>query len=267
MIDTTSTSSLPFQILEENQKILEQRQEASDAVNNRISNQISSATYALEIFSVLVTIAGIVLAWHIDSSYKKIRKIRQEVNSTKKYIDNNNEELFKRLERNETLGGLQRLLAVPEDIDNKLTWLFSRDLHAEDFNILKQAYSSEGLDEHVKESYIPVFMQHFPYQTLADEVTYPKAVDSLLNLRGMFRRDVENLFKGILKYIKINGIDNEASKIVIRNFIKGLYASKHKILITTLKQKCLGENLDVPQVLKAAVSEEDEPLFIEWLNS
>lgn len=269
MIDqtATTTSSLKTLILEENLSILSERINTQGEVNAHISNQIEVASYTLDAIALIATIAGIFLAVFINRSYEKITNIRREVEDTKAYVDGHNDQLYQRLKRNDTLNLLKRLTEVPEDIHNISPLLFSRELLEEDFATLKRAYLSEDLDIDGKRAYIPVLMQHFPYLALTDEQLRPTAISSLSDLRQMFKCDLENLFGGVVKYLKLNGMAADSSKEIVKNLVNGLFVSKHKGLIISLKQECSKQNLDIPRVFQDIPDTNTNENFVSWLNS
>ncbi|MEN9920909.1 MAG: hypothetical protein RL538_802 [Candidatus Parcubacteria bacterium] len=266
MIESNATGTLRMEILEENQKILEQRQELSNEVNERISNQIEISSLAVSAISLFATIGGIFLAIFINKSYEKITKIKREVEETKAYVDAHNEELYLKLRRNDTLNILNRLSVVPEDIHNVSELLLSRDLEGSDFSQLKIAYLSDELSLNDRMEYITVFMQHFPYESLSDEDLRTEAIRSLSYLDSMFRRDVQNLFDGVIKFLDEVGMESEVGKVVVSGLINGLFISKHNSMISLFREGCKSKAIDVPKIL-VSVSEGRDEKFIEWLSS
>jgi len=269
MIETNATGTLKMQILEENQKLLEQKQEDSDAINSHISNQISSSTFVIEGLALFFTIAGIALAIYINDAYEKVKIIKRDIGDAKAYLDEYSDLFYERVKRDDTRHILKRLIEVPEDIHNVIQPLLSRDLENQDFALLKQAYTSDVLTQNDKENYVLVFMQHFPYRSFMDEDLKEPAYGSLRGdkLNQMFKRDIENLFDGVIKFLKENGLGFGESKKIVTELLHGLYISRHKDSITGFKNKCIEQNLNVSQTLTSATEEGDDINFIEWLNS
>ena len=181
--------------------------------NDQLGNQISFASYLLGGFSFIFTVLGIFLAWYINRQYEKIKEIKDAVESTKKYINEHNKELYEKIKRDETVELLNRLKEVPEDISNICHLLLSRDLLEEDYPCLKESYlkiKEDVFNGQAIDDYIILLTQHFPYQSLKDADLKTKII-SYINLpliNNMFDRDIKNLFKQILKYLKEFGTND-----------------------------------------------------------
>ncbi len=267
MIESNATGTLRIQILEENQKLLEQRQEMSNEVNDRISNQIDSASFAVGAISLFATIGGIFLAVFINKSYEKILKIKQDIDHTKEYIEGHYDQFYEKWKRSDTLDKLHRLINVPEDIANLQQLLFSRDLEPTDFLLLKKAFFSEKLHDYFKKDYILVFQQHFPYQSLKDADLNGIFVEELTNLNAMLYRDTKNILSSIIKFLPENVYGKDFRDKLVVNLFQGLFLSEHKDLISFFKAELTSKNIDIPEIIFVAMNGRTDADFIHWLNS
>ena len=125
------------------QKIAEETFTLTDRAFNGISNQLSAAMYVLAIIGVF----GVILGVYINNKAKQVGEIKKNVEETlgkieriNDGINNNKEEFYKEIKRNETLSFLDRLIEVPEDIINIFPILASRKLQKNDFSKFTQAY-------------------------------------------------------------------------------------------------------------------------------
>lgn len=236
--------------------------------NDQLSNQISYSGYIL-------TVLGLLLAWYINRQYEKIKEMKEIVEKTKEYIDENDKELYEKIKRDETVGLLNRLKEVPEDVSNICSLLLSRDLLEEDYECLKKAYlkAKEGDSiKNVTDQYIVLLMQHFPYLSLKDSdlraemITYINV--SLLN--NMFERDVSNLFGEIFKYLKEFGVTDEENKTIIKNLFKGYFDSRFKEnerLQTFIKRIILRSGVNILIISSIAKEQNlENAIYTDWVN-
>lgn len=236
--------------------------------NDQLSNQIS-------FFSYVFTILGIFLAVYVSIQYEKIKKMKEIVEDTRRYIDEHNRQLFVQIKRDETVELLNRLIDVPEDISNISPLLFSRDLLEEDYIYLKAAYYNIGNHDlrTDKGLYITLFMQHFPYQCLKDIDLKTEMISNInvCELDNMFNRDIENLFDEVFKYLKEFGINDNQNRTIIKNLFYSLSLSNFKnntevrlfIIDTVLKYKFKG--IEIMNIAKEQVSGNGP--YEEWLKS
>lgn len=237
--------------------------------NDQLGNLISYSGYILAIL-------GIILAAYINSQYKKIKELKDIVETTKEYIDKDNKKLYENITRDETLKLLKRLKEVPEDITNIYHLLFSRDLLEEDYISLKEQYlkiKNDNSQREAKDIYIMLLMQHFPYQSLKDSELKTEVISKidLDSLNSMFSRDIKNFFVETLKYLKEFGIGHEQEKTIIKNLFY-FYSKSHfqanVELNNYIKESVVKSSLNVLDI--HSVAKEQAPTdstYTNWLNS
>jgi len=244
--------------------------------NNQLGNQISFAGYLLGGFSFIFTVLGIFLAWYINRQYEKIKEMKDTVENTKKYIDEHNKELYTKIKRDETTELLNRLKEVPEDVSNIASLLLSRDLVEQDYQSIKEPYlkvKNGRLKSNVKNDYITLLMQHFPYQSLKDVDLKTEIITciSLPFLNAMFDKDIKNLLSQIFKYLKEFGINNEQNKTIIKNLF--YYYSRSEFQANVELQNYIKETISKSQLNTldlSAIAKEQAPadtVYTNWLNS
>ncbi len=237
--------------------------------NDQLGNLISYSGYILAIL-------GLVLAWYINRQYEKIKEMKDIVESTKKYIDGHSEELYEKIKRDETVNLLDRLENVPEDITNIIQLLLSRDLFEEDYIRLKNPYlkiKNDTSQVMAKNSYIILFMQHFPYQTLKDSDLKTDFILSINShyLSTMFDRDMKNFFDQVFKYLKEFGVSDEQNKTIIKNLF--YFYSKSRFQTCIELQKFIKEllvkyklnNSDISVIAKEQAPA--DTAYTNWLDS
>jgi hypothetical protein len=243
--------------------------------NDQLGDQISFAGYLLSGFSFIFTILGLFLAWYINRQYEKIKEMKDIVENTKKYIDKHNDELYKRIKREETLSLLTRLEEVPEDITNICPLLLSRDLLIEDFSRIRVSYlktRGDSFDRSVTDQYIILLMQHFPYQSLKD-VDIRTDIIPYINgrlLYNMFNRDIKNLFEQTFKYLKEFGISSEENKIIIMKLFYHYFKSKFQTnmeLQSFIKEIIVKSELNIIDISNLAKGQAPtDQAYVDWLN-
>lgn len=180
-----------IQVILDNYNYLRELVEIS---NSTISNEISSASYHLNVISLIIATAGVLVSGFVIVLFGKIRRISKEIDSkllkvsavlkdveevdTK--IKSNLTGLYKQLREEETRTILDRLVKEPLDIHNLSTLLLSRELDESNFSLLKEAYlnlkksgkENEGeslITPTYNKSYFLLFFQHFCKKTILDE--------------------------------------------------------------------------------------------------
>ncbi len=183
-----------------------------ETANDGVSNQLSSATYWLEVIAILITIGGFVLGFYISYKKRQIEKMAQTVDDKKKVVEElakvvdekkddvdviakSTEELdkkihgdltglYKDLRKEETNALLERLVLEPQDVENLGTVLCARDIDETGYVKLKTAYftmkkmledgSQKNVVRDYSEYYIVLFYQHFFYKALIDDEISPE---------------------------------------------------------------------------------------------
>lgn len=244
--------------------------------NDQLGNQISFASYLLGGVSFIFTVLGIFLAWYINRQYEKIKEMKDTVESTKKYIDEHNKELYRRVKRDETIELLNRLKEVPEDITNICPLLLSRNLLEEDYQSLRESYlkiKNDLLNRQAVDDYIVLLTQHFVYQSLKDAELRTEII-TLINpvlIYNMFDRDIRNFFNEVFKFIKEFGINDEQNKTMIKNLFYHYSRSKFQTNIELqnyIKEIILKYNINTIDI--SNIAKEQAPadtVYINWLDS
>jgi len=260
-----------FTDLKDNYRLL---YDGSKNQNDQLGNQISFSGYLMGVFSMIFAILGSVLAWYVNSQYKKIIEIRVIIENTKNYIDGHSIELYKKIKRDDTEYFLKRLQEVPEDINNIVKLLLSRDLLEKDFNYLRDAYLKIKNDilPQGKNAYMSLFMQHFPYQSLKNDDLRIDII-SYINfnyINCMFERDIMNFFDQTFKYLQEFGINNEQSKNIIKDLFYHCFKSRFKLdnkLKNYIKNLFVKYQLDVAYI--CSIANEQTPkdaTYTAWLD-
>lgn len=257
--DSTIVINRNISILKNNIKNLTDKYDYQVKVNdqalNGISTQLDAASFNISIFSFLFGIIAIILGVYITWVERKIVKLRDEnqnlLNETKKtkievveineLIQKDIYGLFLKIKREETIHILNRLVNIPENINNVSSELLSRELIPDDFSLLKSAYQKLPDEEPIKtgfisirgtykDSYLLLFFQHFLEQTIKD-------VDLRFDIRNFFDTGIRCAFKNdIVKSAKdftksINDLGYEDLKADIIRFFDALSESKFKDFI------------------------------------
>ncbi len=221
-----------------------------EPANDCVANQLSSATYFLEIIAIGIAIFGSILGIYIskkkkqieaiaatiDEKEKTIKTVSEATRELDKQIKGNIGELYKKLRNEETKALLDRLVLEPRDIGNLIQPLLARDLDEEGFSKLREAFlklkkepEDDKLDERMgfvklsassDEDYILLFFQHYCYQALKDDEIRAGLVKGFNNnCKKAFKRD---LIKTTLDVCK--ALDEDASTF-----------NKEEVLVTYLK--------------------------------
>ena len=185
-------------------KAIEQISNLVEMSNGSISNTLSTTNIVIALAALFVAVAAILLGGYITRMEKKMRDMSTEVSLKEREvrqltedINNNIDKLYERIRRADTKTYLRRLLEVPRDISNIVELLFSRQLSAEDFSVVKRAYLSLVAEKADKKTgadgipfgdmYLGLFFQHFPGQSLKD----PEIRQSII---GFFDAGVDAAF-------------------------------------------------------------------------
>lgn len=220
-----------------------------------ISNQLSSSSYNLTIFGILFGIAGLGLSVYVTRIERKVvklneegrkqleqtKKIQSEVNHVNQLIQNDIYGLFEKIKREETIHILNRLIKVPKDIGNLNDVLLSRELHRDDFELLKTAYLKLGVEPALesglvrlrlpyKSSYLLLFFQHFVDLAIKDPEIGPDIRTFYEQGIGCaFENDMMKTTEDFIKAIIDLGFQTKMDDI--NNFFRGLAKSEFVDLI------------------------------------
>ncbi len=198
------------QTREEFDKKFDYQIQCNDKAINSVNTSISGASHALSFYGILLTVVGIVvgllaisLGIYISRQVKNVKdieeeskavfdrhlKIRDEVRNLDGNIKKNMTRLYSDLKIEETRALVERLVEVPEDVENLSEILLSREISEELFLRIKKAYQSLSEPDPrmlacCKQKYRIIFFQHFSGQSLFDrdledemERDYPTLMD------------------------------------------------------------------------------------------
>lgn len=219
---------------------------------NGITTQLNAASYNLTMFGILFAIAAILLGIYITRIENKVVRIKEESESLLKQTEASKEEvieinnliqkdiygLYLRIRREETIHLLKRLLEVPEDVTNLIEQIVSRDLEAEDFPLLKEAYMKiKDLPEEPepplslsipkKELYNLIFFQHFCDLAILDKEIKDDLLDFFpKGINSSFKNDIIKSTQDFMKAIVYLGFQSLYKEINI--FFKAISSSKYK---------------------------------------
>ena len=208
-----------------------------------IGNSLGAASCLLAVFSLIIAIGGFILGWYISKKKKEVEKLlsiveakKIDVTKTSKEITDLNDEiknnikgLYKRLRQEETTTLLERLVEVPEDIENLSKLLFSRTLRSSDFEILLKAYKNLLKENSNKDAdYMLLFFQHFCGQSIKTDVLRKDIIDFFpRGLKCAFKQDVINSLSSLIEVLNSTTIEG-GNENVLAKYIKALNKSRHK---------------------------------------
>lgn len=273
-LDSTTTIN---QRLDELNRRIENQERLSEISCASISNQLDASSNNLTLFSILFAIFAVILGIYITIIWNKVQNLKTEnelllkgskknkieceelliktnesktkVEDTYQLIQNNINEIFLQIKREETIHILKRLVEVPYDVHNVINLLLSRDLIKEDYLLLKEAYikllnkPDVGRMEIYISDYKLLFFQHFLGYVVLDEHLCEYLNEYYAN---GFDCEFENdAIKSTLDFIAAIGNDKEKD-VVLNDFLKGLASSKfsscNEIYLTIFDTLCIREN-------------------------
>lgn len=161
------------------------QQSMSEQTINSISSQLDAAAYNLTLFGILFGIAAIALGFYVTRIERKIvgiseenkelltknQKIKEDVEYVNKLIQSDIHKIYIQIKREETDYILDRLVKAPKEMREVGYTLLSRELLAENFPKLRQAYINwDKVDHNFGSDYVKIFTRHFLAQTLKDKI-------------------------------------------------------------------------------------------------
>ena len=243
-----------------------------------ISNQISTASLVVGIFSVLFAIFGLLFGVFIariqkktEEAEEKAEKARNEakailikvdaaksnVDNTFKLIENNIAALYEKLKQEETNNIISRLKREPGDINNFFSALTTRELSADYYRDIKNCLlllvgNVEELSKNKEscELFLLLLMQHFPGTALLDEQIYPeikKEYDYIFS--SMFNHEIEFSIENIFMLASENINKNSTNTLDFISELKRLRPEKIAII-----ERCIVSTIS------------NSPLKTEWEN-
>ena len=274
----TQTSENTLQIQKINDQIPEIKDnykllyDGAQNQNNQLSNQIGNSNNFIGLISLVLTIFGVLLGIYIENRYKNIKEIQRIIKDTKDFIEGHNSTLYERIKDEESTFLLKRLIEIPEDIDNIVELLLSRNLKSNHFTLLCEAYEkARQIPEFtsIKDSYLLNFNQHFPYESLNSNMSQDvKDFLSPSSLNSMFWNDLEKYTKAVIKF----SVENKDNSLLIKLFSCTYLSPKFKnhkgltLLFSEMKNnKIIFSDFELD--MNIGNSEELKKSYKEWLKT
>lgn len=231
--------------------LVETQKEIINQEQSTIENSLNGTTLRIDIFAIVLAVAGIILGVYISRKEKsmkellaQVEKLEDRTSKTKDEIvelnDNINsdiEGLYDRLKKEETASLFRRLVEVPWDISNIGTLLLARKVDISNFKYLTLAYrnlKNSGTDEQIggightyKDLYIVQFFQHFCGQSISHNLIKDDLIEFLpMCLSCAYQSDVEYSTNSLIVCLnRDKSIENKSE--ILYTYIKALNESKH----------------------------------------
>lgn len=255
--DSLSVASMHDQIENINTQINDLHNFISHS-NDIIANEIAAGDRFLTYVGIILGVLGILLGFYITWCYQRVSKIKlsiekkerdvislsNKVQQINEQIQNDISGLYEKLRREESKSLLNRLVQVPEDIDNVVGLLLARELLPEDFQLVKKAFDKLPKDNDDNEKkYLLLFFQHFAGQSIKDNDLRNRFIaDFTLLISVAFRNDIEKSTKDIVQ--SLVEMKDEVKFEVLTPYYQALKESKYKdmnILFTNIKHVVTNE--------------------------
>lgn len=237
--------------------------------NDTISNELSAVNTLLVVFSIILALVGIGLGIYISVLHHKVSKIKESIDEkeqtvlrlaktvadTDNKITTNLSDLYKQLQKEETLSLLRRLDEEPLDIANLIKPLLARSLENDGFIILKNAYIKlKNLDKvninDYKSSYLLLFQQNFLDKSLLDDDLRDDVIsDVKYYTLCAFKRDMIKSTKDMCKALSVDSVPFNKTDILVC-YLKALNRSpfKDSVELKNILQENLNNNLRVEAI-------------------
>lgn len=197
-----------------------------EASNSSINNSLDASSRFLTIVSIVIALLGVAVAGYVTYLSNKVKAMVETIRQSGEYVSNINKEvsikqkevselvdevnnnigsLYSRIRREDTKAFLNRLIEVPEDINNIIELLSARNLESEDFFLLRQAYLKlleiEGVDNQLEDysysggvdGYLSLFFQHFLGLSIEDDLLRDRIIGFFSEgLSCAFQNDIDN---------------------------------------------------------------------------
>lgn len=229
--DSLKIDSLKNEISVLNQKITdvnERLKYQADQINGQsgmldtafdgVSASLSASSNFIGIFGIIIAIFSIGLSIYVARIEKNVKamkidnefllqkniQIKLDLEGLSDKITKDTKGLYKLIRNEESNQMLDRLVSVPEDIQNLFSNLASRDLEKEHFVKLKEAFMQLNEKDEGYSEYLILFFEHFSDLSYIDNEIRPKFLNSLSNnFYNAFKNDViksvSDFFSAILQ--------------------------------------------------------------------
>lgn len=146
-----------------------------DTAFDGVSAEISASSNYIGLFGIVITLISIGIGWYVTRIEKSIESmnkdseqlternisIKQSVEALSEKITNDSKGLYNIIRNEESNHLLDRLIFVPEDIDNLFFSIAARDLEPDHYSKLKEAYIQVIDDPNFNVNYSTLMLQHF----------------------------------------------------------------------------------------------------------
>ena len=163
----------------------------------------------------------------VETLEEKTIKTREDIRELNNTITKDIEALYTRLRREETVTFLKRLVYEPEDIDNLINLLLSRDLEENDFKYLLLAYRKlkdrinsrnykiTKIQKISRWDYLILFFQQFCEQSIGNKLVRDDLIEMLPPIiKSASNRDIDRSTNSLVMCLNKN-INNENDNLVI----------------------------------------------------
>lgn len=221
-----------------------------------IENSLSGTSLRLDIFSIIIAVAGIGLGIYINRKEtnmqellsqvklleEKTSKTKDEIVELNTDILNNTEGLYARLRREETVTLLKRLVYEPNDVVNLSQMLLSRELEENNFKYLLAAYRNlenrdtdsglltQGILQQLsaKGFYLVLFFQHFCGQAINHDLVRDDLIKFFPStMRAAFKNDIVKSTQSLI--MCLNKTEEQYDKVdILSKYMIALSKSKFR---------------------------------------
>lgn len=214
-----------------------------------VSAQISASSYILQIFGIIIALIAIIASIYLTKLEKNVSRmlndskilleenitIKQDMEALSEKITKDSVGLYKIVRNEESNHMLNRLISVPEDIDNLFESLASRDLMPEHFLKLKEAYMQIKGDASYDSNYLILMFSHFSGQSILDadiKTEFIKRLNS--NFGTSFKNDVLKSTKDYFTCLHKVGLINSKDEINVYliALCKSKFAKNEEVYMT-----------------------------------
>ena len=212
-----------------------------DTAFDGVSTEISASSNYISIFGVIIALVSIALGWYVTQIEKSIKsmnddseiltqrniEIKQSVEALSEKITKDSKGLYNIIRNEESNHILDRLISVPEDIDNLFFSIAARDFQPEHYLKLKEAYLQLKEDPEYNKNYMTLLFQHFSGLWPFDEDVKDEVTKFLYHtFEYSYKNDILKTSRDF--FTALSDSDFVKFKSEINSFVKALCESKFK---------------------------------------
>lgn len=207
-----------------------------------------------------------------------LEKSTDSINKTKLYIDDHNKELYGKIKRDFNLSYINRVVNVPEDLENLLPVMFTMEFLPEDFTKFKSIVKNNNAkDYNVSNNAMVLLAQHFPFELISDLDLRKELLTEIKRkeMSCMFKIDVFNFLDAFSKYLKNEEMDiSQKKELIVHIFYELFYSSAKKYFkkdqeeeFNYLRDLTKGSNISNNELLFILKENKDTELeYINWIE-